>query len=290
MGVPVTFLSDYGRSDEFVGVVHGVIAKIAPEVRVIDLGHDFPRGDVRPAALALLRAVQYLPEGVVLAVVDPGVGTARRPIAVRTAWGHFVGPDNGLLAPAVAMVGGADRAVTIDSPEIRIPSAGATFDGRDLFAPAAAVLASGQATVDELGTEIGGGSLVPLMVPLAEHDDGRVTGEVLWVDHFGNVSTNIGPDDLAEVGLDPGDDVLVTVGATEHRVPWAAAYADVDPGRLVVHVDSSGQVALGGAGRSGRRAARARRPRCGDVQPPLRWHQAEPRDPVVVFVRGPLRA
>ncbi|CAN5303086.1 SAM-dependent chlorinase/fluorinase [soil metagenome] len=244
VAVPISFLSDFGRIDEFVGVVHGVIARIAPEVRVIDVGHDFPRGEVRIAALALLRAIQYLPRGVALAVVDPGVGTERRPIAVRTEWGHFVGPDNGLLAPAVAMVGGADRIVSIDNPELRIPSAGATFQGRDLFAPSAAVLASGEAAIDDLGPEIVDGSFMPLMVPLAERLEDGVLGEVLWVDHFGNVSTNLGPDDLVDLGLKPGDDVSVAVGVTEHRVPWAAAYGDVDPGKLLLHVDSSGQVAV----------------------------------------------
>ncbi|HEY5728218.1 MAG TPA: SAM-dependent chlorinase/fluorinase [Acidimicrobiia bacterium] len=254
MVVPISFLSDFGRVDEFVGVVHGVIARIAPEVPVIDLGHDFPRGEVRPAALALLRAIQYLPEGVVLAVVDPAVGTGRRAIAARTEWGHFVGPDNGLLAPAVAMVGGADRIVAIDNPELRIPSAGATFDGRDVFAPAAAVLASGEAGIDDLGPPVADGSFVPLMVPLAEHRDGAVVGEVLWVDHYGNVSTNVGPDDLATIGLSPGDDVSVFFGAIEHRAPWAVAYGDVDPGVLLVHVDSSGQVALAvGGGRADER-------------------------------------
>ncbi|RPI26275.1 MAG: hypothetical protein EHM57_00365, partial [Actinobacteria bacterium] len=107
--LPVSFLSDYGHRDEFVGVVHGVIARIAPEVRVIDIGHDFPPGDVRAGALALLRAVQYVPQGVALAVIDPGVGTSRRAIAAATPWGLFLGPDNGLLAPAVAIVGGAEE-------------------------------------------------------------------------------------------------------------------------------------------------------------------------------------
>ena len=103
---PISFLSDYGVADEFVGVVHGVILRIAPQARVIDVTHGVRRGDVRGGALALVRAVQYLPPGVALAVVDPGVGTGRRGVAVATAWGYFIGPDNGLLAPAVAMTGG----------------------------------------------------------------------------------------------------------------------------------------------------------------------------------------
>lgn len=244
MPLPISFLSDFGRADEYVGVVHGVIARIAEDVLVIDVGHDFPRGDVRSAALALLRAVQYLPPGVALAVVDPGVGTGRRPICAATPWGYFVGPDNGLLAPAVAMVGGADRIVAIENPELRIPSEGVTFDGRDLFAPAAAVLASGQASVEDLGPEVADGSIVPLMLPLAEHSQGSVTGECLWIDHFGNASTNVSPADLEMLGLRPGDDAVLTLGATKVRMRWVSAFGDVAAGEALVHVDSSGQVAI----------------------------------------------
>ncbi len=244
MVVPVSFLSDFGRVDEFVGVVHGVIARIAPEVRVIDVGHDFPRGDVRAAALALLRSVQYLPEGVALAVVDPGVGTARKAICARTPWGHFIGPDNGLLAPAVAMVGGADRIVSIENPELRLPAEGATFHGRDLFAPAAAVIASGQATIDDLGPAMAPDAVTPLMIPLVEHEGDAAVGEVLWVDHFGNAQTNISPGDLALLGLAPGDDVTMRIGAAEHRLRWVTAYGDVDSGDGLLHIDSYGQMAV----------------------------------------------
>ena len=102
MSLPISFISDFGRDDEFVGVVHGVIARIAPEVRVIDIGHEFDQGDIRAGSLALMRAIQYLPKGVALAVIDPGVGTKRKAIAARTEWGVLIGPDKGLLAPAVA--------------------------------------------------------------------------------------------------------------------------------------------------------------------------------------------
>jgi S-adenosylmethionine hydrolase len=244
MAAPISFLSDFGRVDEFVGVVHGVIARIAPDVRIIDIGHDFPRGDVRAAALALLRAIQYVPQGVALAVVDPGVGTERRPICARTPWGHFVGPDNGLLAPAVAMVGGADAIVSIENPELRLPAEGATFHGRDLFAPAAAVIASGEATIDELGPALTPDEVTPLMMPLVEHRNGAAVGEVLWVDHFGNAQTNVAPADLEMLGLGPGDDVVVRIGASAHRLTWVTAYGDVAEGEPLVHVDSYGQVAL----------------------------------------------
>lgn len=244
MSVPISFLSDYGRTDEFVGVVHGVVARIAPEVRVIDVGHDFVRGDVRSASLSLLRAIQYLPQGVALAVVDPGVGTPRRAIAARTEWGTLVGPDNGLLAPATAMVGGADIVVSIENPELRLPSEGVTFDGRDLFAPAAAVLADGQAEIEDLGPVVAPEEVTPLILPLVELDEGVASGEVFWVDHFGNVQTNIAPQDLEQIGARRGEDVVLRVGTSEFRLRWATTYSDVDRGEGLVHVDSYGQVAI----------------------------------------------
>lgn len=241
----VSFLSDFGHEDEFVGVVHGVIARIAPEVRVIDVGHEFPRGDIQSAALGLLRAVQYLPRGVAMAVVDPGVGTDRRAIAARTPWGLFLGPDNGVLGPAVAMVGSADLIVSIENPEVRIPAEGATFDGRDVFAPAAAVLASGEADIEDLGPSVDPASVTPMMLPLVEPDGaGGLLGEVLWVDHFGNVQANVAPGDLDAIGLHPGDDVVVVIGGAEFTVAWVTAYGEVASGEGLVHVDSYGQIAL----------------------------------------------
>jgi S-adenosylmethionine hydrolase len=244
MPQPISFLSDFGHADEFVGVVHGVIARIDSEVRVIDVVHEIPRGDVRAGALALLRSIQYLPNGVALAVVDPGVGTDRRPIAARTEWGFFVGPDNGLLAPAVAMVGGADLVVALQDPQFRIPAEGATFDGRDVFAPAAAVLASGQAEITDLGPQVPFDTVTPLMLPLVEPDTSAAVGEVLWVDHYGNAQTNITPDDLGALGLSPGGEIVLRVGATEHRLAWVAAYGDVEDGGGLIHVDSYGQMAV----------------------------------------------
>jgi len=242
--VPISFLSDFGTRDEFVGVVHGVIARIAPDVRVLDITHGIAPGDVRAGALALLRSVQYVPEGVALAVVDPGVGTGRRAIAARTGWGYFVGPDNGLLAPAVAMVGGADRIVSIENPELRLPAGGTSFDGRDLFGPVAAVLADGQAGLDDLGPVVDPGTVAPLMLPLAEHDSGSVRGEVLWVDHFGNAQTNVTPEDLQQLGVLPGEELVVTIGTVEYPLSWTTSYGDVEPGEGLLHADSYGQIAV----------------------------------------------
>ena len=244
MNLPISFLSDFGTEDEFVGVVHGVLAKLAPESRVIDVAHGFARGDLRAAALSLTRAIQYLPEGVALVVVDPGVGTDRKALALETAWGYFVGPDNGVLSPAVAMVGGATRIVSLENPETMIPSPGATFEGRDVFAPAAALLASGEAALEDLGPALDSEGAMPLMLPLTEVDSTTVSGEAWWVDHFGNVQTNIGPDDLAQIGLSPGTVVTVKVGSTLHSVPWVTSYGEVAEGEELLHVDSAGLIAL----------------------------------------------
>lgn len=244
MSLPISFLSDFGHSDEFVGVVHGVLAKLAPDSRVVDVGHGFPRGNIKAAALALTRAIQYLPEGVCLAVVDPGVGTARRAIAAETDWGTFVGPDNGLLSPAVAMIGGAHRIVSVENPEAMIPSPGETFHGRDVFAPAAALLAAGDAALGDLGPEVSGEEVVPLMLPLTDTEGSVVSGETWWVDTYGNVETNVAPEDLSAIGFGPGDTLTVKVGSTLHTVPWVTSYGDVGEGETLVHVDSVGLLAL----------------------------------------------
>lgn len=244
MSLPISFLSDFGDQDEFVGVVHGVLAKLAPDSRVIDVGHRFPPGNIRAAALGLLRAIQYLPEGVCLAVVDPGVGTQRRAIAALTDWGYFVGPDNGLLSPAVAMCGGASRMVSIENPEARIPSPGATFHGRDVFAPAAGLLASGEATLDDLGPELSGNDVQPLLLPLTDTTENSVSGVVWWVDRFGNAQTNISPEELEALDMLPGQVVTVRVGATLHNLTWATAYQDVEAGEGLIHVDSAGLIAI----------------------------------------------
>ena len=245
MTLPISFLSDFGYTDEFVGVVHGVIARIAPSARVIDLTHGIARGDVHSGAMALTRAIQFMPDGVMLAVVDPGVGTDRKAVVVRTPVGYFVGPDNGLLAPAVAMVGGADLAVSIEDDAFILPSPGATFHGRDVFAPAAAVLASGEASIKDLGPLVPTEALTPLLIPLSEPAGaGRIKATVLWVDSFGNAQLNVGPDDLNGLGLSVGDDVLFAREMMDIRIVWGKTYGDVEEGEPIIHVDSHGQIAI----------------------------------------------
>lgn len=242
---PISFLSDFGLTDEFVGVVHGVVARIEPELTVIDVTHGIARGNIRAGALALLRAIQYLPDGVALVVVDPGVGTVRRPIAAETSWGHFVGPDNGVLAPAVAMMGGATTVVALEDERFRIPAlGGATFDGRDVFAPAAAVLASEQAAVGDLGPTLPNDSLTPLLLPLVESEGAGIRGEVWWIDAFGNCQTNIAPEDLSALGAGEGSTISLQIAGIEHEVDWVRAYGDVEAGQLLAHIDSYGLLAV----------------------------------------------
>src|SRR5258705_3749074 len=197
----VSFLSDYGLADEFVGVVKGVIRTIAPHVTVIDLTHEIPPHDVQAGAPTLLRSVQYVPPGIVLAVVEPGVGTARRAVAVEVGKGSgvLIGPDNGLLAPAVAMSGGAARAVELTEPAYQLPSPGATFAGRDVFAPAAAHLCAGVELAD-LGPEIDPITLLPGTLPLTRVEGDAVVGQVLWVDRYGNAQLNVDPEEIAGMG------------------------------------------------------------------------------------------
>ena len=247
----MSFLSDYGRADEFVGVCHAVMLDIAPDLRIVDITHEIPPFDVRAGALALTRAIQYLPEGVVLAVVDPGVGTDRRCIAVEVADANaaIVGPDNGLLAPAVAMLGGPRRVVEISAVEYQLHSPGPTFAGRDVMAPAAAHLAAG-VPIDALGPEIDPVLLTPALVPLPDEDgEGRIRGEVLWVDHYGNCQLNIAPEQLEAAGARVGSALEVTVTdaagvANARRARWVRTFADAKPSELVVFVDSYGMCAL----------------------------------------------
>src|SRR5919198_5551754 len=167
-GRPIVFLSDYGLEDEFVGICHAVIARVSPESTVIDLSHAVPPQDVLRGALLLGRSIRYLPaDAVVLAVVDPGVGTPRRPVAVETTEGGqlLVGPDNGLLSLAWAERSGVARAVEISQPEVILEPVSATFHGRDIFAPAAAHLASGS-DLAALGPDVGPASLAVLEVPV----------------------------------------------------------------------------------------------------------------------------
>jgi S-adenosylmethionine hydrolase len=239
----VSFLSDYGLADEFVGVCKAVIYRVEPAARIVDVTHEIPAHDVRAGALTLARAVQYLPGGVILAVVDPGVGTDRRALAVEVEGGHLVGPDNGLLAPAVAMLGGARRAVTLSNADYQLEGPGPTFAGRDVFAPAAGYLASG-VDLAELGEAVDPVSLMPGVVPLSQEEDGALVGEVLWVDRFGNLQLNIDPGELEAQGVHPGGTVQVRAGGETRTARWLQTYAEAGQNELALVVDSYGMASL----------------------------------------------
>jgi len=237
----ITFLSDYGHADEFVGVVHSVIRSMAPEAAVIDLSHEIAPYDVRGGGLLLARSAPYLSPGVVVAVVDPSVGTERRAVAVEVGGGAsiLVGPDNGLLASAVALVGGADRVVELTETDFHLDGAGTTFDGRDIFAPVAAHLANG-VPLEALGPSLDPASLLPGTLPVARFEGDELVTEVLWVDHYGNAQLNADADDLAPIG----DRVTLRIGDQRRTAALVENFESVARGDFGLIVDSTGLLAV----------------------------------------------
>jgi S-adenosyl-L-methionine hydrolase (adenosine-forming) len=240
---PILFVSDFGLDDEYVGLCHAVMARIAPDARVIDLHHGVPPQGVIAGALTLAQAVAYAPDDAVyLAVVDPGVGTRRRGIAAEAGPGTLVGPDNGLLALAAEALGGVRRAVALEPGRVVPWSVSDTFHGRDVFAPAAACLAGGS-SLDEVGTEIDVATLSELLVgePLVEA--GRVATTVMGVDRFGNVRLGARPEELEAAGL--GRETL-TLSAAGRPVPVTRirTFGELEPSALGLLVDSAGWLAV----------------------------------------------
>ncbi|HWI09540.1 MAG TPA: SAM-dependent chlorinase/fluorinase, partial [Solirubrobacteraceae bacterium] len=207
----VTFLSDYGLDDDFVGVCHGVIARIAPQARIIDVTHGIGRHDVRAGALVLRRALPYMPAGVHLAVVDPEVGAERRAVALRCTAEErlLVGPDNGLLALAAARFGGVAEAVEIGRSPLRLEPLSASFHGRDVFAPVAAQLAAGTVQLADAGEPLDPAELMALALPRARPTDDGLLAHVLHADRYGNVVLDAEHDDLAGSGLRLGRAITV---------------------------------------------------------------------------------
>jgi S-adenosylmethionine hydrolase len=240
---PITFLSDYGLSDEFVGVVHGVIAEICPDAAVIDISHGVPRQDVQAGALMLARSLPYMPAGVHLAVVDPEVGARRRAVALRCGDRLLVGPDNGLLIPAAERFGGIVEAVEISASPWRLEPVSATFHGRDVFAPVAARLASG-APLGSAGTPLGPGELVALERTAPRHEPDALVAHVVAIDSFGNVILDAGFGDLMERGLKLGDAIAARAEARRVRGVVARTFSDVGAGALLVYEDAGGALAL----------------------------------------------
>jgi hypothetical protein len=240
----VTFLSDFGLQDDFVGTCHGVIKRIAPEVDVIDITHGIPPREIVQGALVLANTVPYMPVGVNLAVVDPGVGGPRRALALRDREGRaYIGPDNGLLLPAAERAGIAE-AHEIVNPEFALEPVSPTFHGRDIFAPAAAHLARGIG-LDQLGPPIDPGALVQLELPEPELRAHRIAACVLYVDAFGNMQLNLTREHLADAGVQPGARVeLEVAGGQRYYAVAARTFSDARAGDLILYEDSYGNIAV----------------------------------------------
>jgi S-adenosylmethionine hydrolase len=232
----ISLTTDYGTFDGFVAACHGAIARIAPDVRVIDVTHHVPPADVSRGAAVLAQTAPYLPESVHCAVVDPGVGTSRRGIALGTPNGVLVGPDNGLLIWAAEALGGVDEAVELANKDWFLGDVSRTFHGRDVFAPAAARLAVG-AALSDAGPSVDRDSLVRLPDPVVTVGDGWIEAEVMTVDRFGNVQLAAAGGTLAGLGAD-----LVINGNVSAR--RGVTFADVEKGDLLVYEDSAGRVAI----------------------------------------------
>jgi hypothetical protein len=244
----LTFLTDYGLEDAFVAVCHGVAAQIAPDLRITDITHLVPPGDIRRGAVVLAQAVPYFPPAVHVAVVDPGVGTARRAVAVEAGRSVFVGPDNGLLSAAVAAAGGPARAVRLTRTAVwRAAEVPATFHGRDIFMPVAARLAAGL-PLDSAGDPVELSSLVTLPSPECRVAAGTAQVEVVTVDRFGNAQLSLPGGDAPRAGLTPGTAVTVSWNGIEVTASFVTAFGDVGPGDLLCYTDSEDRVAIAVAG------------------------------------------
>lgn len=240
----VTFLTDFGLQDDFVGTCHGVIKTIAPEAEILDVTHGIRPGAVLQGALTLANTLPYMPAGVHLAVVDPGVGSSRRALALRDEEGRLhVGPDNGLLLPAAERFGGVVAAHELANPAYSLQPVSRTFHGRDLFAPAAAHLARG-VDLAELGPPIAVDELVRLDLPEPEVGQSRIRSTVLGVDRFGNVALNVAREHLDRCGVVPGMRIELAAHGERWYAVAARTFADATPGDLILYEDSYRNVAV----------------------------------------------
>jgi len=241
-------LTDWGARDPSAAICHGVVLNIIPEALIVDITHEIEKFNIRHGALLLWSALPYLPVGSHMAVVDPGVGTPRRPIAIETARGDtLVGPDNGLLTPGADRLGGIVRVHLIQNIEYRLPVISSTFHGRDLFAPAAAHLALG-VPLESIGPEIDPSELVQIDWPPVVVRDGELESTVIYSDTFGNLKlAGLTADLIAALGaLEPGDILEVRLGGARRlrKMPWAPTFGDVPEGSHIVLEDSYGRLSI----------------------------------------------
>ena len=242
----VTFMTDFGLRDPSAGVLSGVVLSMTPDARTLDLTHAIPPFDVEAGAEALVESLVHLPVGAHVAVVDPGVGTQRRPIAIRCVRGDvLIGPDNGLLLPAAHALGGIAAVVVLDDERWWGPSRSHTFHGRDLFAPVAAHVAAG-VPFGDLGSPLDPSLLVPAAALPIDAKTGELHTVVRIVDGFGtlvlagdrgDITTSLGE-------LEPGQPLGITIGTTKIQTVWASRFGDVPEQAPLCYIDSAGRLAL----------------------------------------------
>ena len=286
----LTFLSDLGYEDAFLGVCRGVIARIAPEVTVIDVLHLVHPQDVEQGAAVLASAVPYLPAPAVhLALVDPFRTVPARGVAVRTADGStFVAPDNGVASQAWEVAGGAVAAHTLDDPSLWLPDAARTFRARDVFSPVAARLAAGL-PIGQVGSAVPLGDLERLVLRLPSVDDDHVHAEVEQVDHFGNLTLNVQRHHLEAAGIQLGDDAELRCGGKTLNVRFTLTYGEVPRGRVALCEDSFRTITVAVNQGSAATVLRARR---ADPVVIARTHASPPAaaGPVRVYDEAPSTA
>ncbi|MGH3137696.1 MAG: SAM hydrolase/SAM-dependent halogenase family protein [Gaiellaceae bacterium] len=239
----ITFLSDFGLKDDFVGTCHGVMKRIAPDAHIIDITHGIPPQAVLQGALVLANTIGFMPVGVHLAIVDPGVGGPRRPLVLEDEEGRvYVGPDNGLLLPAAGRAGIA-AAHELANPDYALGTISRTFHGRDLFSPAAAHLARG-ATLSDLGPPVDPEGLVRLDLPELVVADGRIVATLLYVDSFGNIALNLTRDDVEGMGILSGTRIEIELSGERYYAMMARTFADARPGDVILYEDSYKNMSL----------------------------------------------
>ncbi|TFH14585.1 hypothetical protein E4H04_09950 [Candidatus Bathyarchaeota archaeon] len=237
----ITLLTDYGITDSYVAEVKGAILKINPDVAIIDISHDVGNYDIASGAFHMARAAPYFPEGTVhVGVVDPGVGSSRKAIIVKAGSMWFVGPDNGLLAPAAERLG-YEQAWEITSHKLLPRKVSDVFDGRDVFGPTGALLSKG-VSPDEIGTSIDEIIRLPYYQP--EITGNIVHGYVIHVDGFGNVVTNITYEALTTIGVSGETVFKLTVDDKQYTAPYVRRFSAVKPGELLLLVAGGGYLEI----------------------------------------------
>jgi S-adenosylmethionine hydrolase len=239
----ITFLTDYGLENKFIGVCHGVMARIAPAARILDVTHLVPRGDVRHGAEVFRQAIPYLPEAVHVSVVDPGVGTSRKAVVLVVGDRLFVGPDNGLLLPAIDEIGTVDAAYELTEPRFHLTPVSHTFHGRDVFSPVAGHLANSVAPA-EFGPAVDPATLVRLPQPVRHRDGDTLHAEVMIEDRFGNLQTSLDTALLADIGVQVGDKLMIDGGSGRTVIPYVDTFGSVGEGEPLAHIDSADRLAI----------------------------------------------